>query len=278
MKRIDRTAQEPPYLQAKKQIKEQILSGKMTGRMPPERDLTKRFHLAYMTVRRAVNELVDEGLLYRELGKGTFVSRAGQVVKRTGNLGFIMGGHIRHGVANAYYSHVFAGFAAAARDEGYSVFFATRPDDVLPHPAVDAPRGTMRKVDGVVGLALDHKSQALPIAKLVPLVLIDDVVKGAPIPSVHVDNPRGAHDAVAHLIGLGHRRIGHIAGMRASPVTRERLAGYRMALDEARIAWDEALVVPGDFEFASGAAGLDRLLALRRPPSAIFCANDTMAL
>lgn len=275
---IDKSALEPPYLQAKKQLKEQILSGKMVGRMPPERELTKRFRLSYMTVRRAVNELVDEGLLYREVGKGTFVSRAGQVVKRTGNLGFIMGGNIRNGVANAYYSHVFAGFEAAARAEGYAVFFAMRLDDVLPQPSVDAPRGIMRKVDGVVGLALDHKTQALPIAKAVPLVLIDDVVKGAPIPSVHVDNPRGAHDAVAHLIGLGHRRIGHISGMRASPVTRERLAGYRMALDEAGIAWDESLVVEGDYEFASGAAGLDRLLALRQPPTAIFCGNDTMAL
>ncbi|HYE06132.1 MAG TPA: GntR family transcriptional regulator [Planctomycetota bacterium] len=278
MKLIDRTAQEPPYLQAKKQLKELILSGKMTGRMPPERDLTKRFRLSYMTVRRAVTELVDEGLLYRELGKGTFVSRAGQVVKRTGNLGFIMGPDIRHGIANAYYGQVFAGFEAAAREEGYAVFFATRPDDVLPRPAVDAPRGTMRKVDGVVGVALDHKSQALPIAKLVPLVLIDDVIKGAPVPSVHVDNARGAHDAVAHLIGLGHRRIGHIAGLRGTPVMRERLAGYRAALDEAGIAWDEALVAAGDFEFVSGRDGLDRLLALRRPPTAIFCANDTMAL
>lgn len=91
------------------------------------------------------------------------------------------------------------------------------------------------------------------------------------------DERRAAAEMVEHLVSLGHRRIGHITGLKGHGAHAWRLAGYRDALRRAGIAFDESLVVPGDFTFASGVAGARALLDRRRPPTAIFAANDDMA-
>ena len=94
---------------------------------------------------------------------------------------------------------------------------------------------------------------------------------------VGFDERRAAAEMVGHLISLGHRRIGHVAGLKGHGAHAWRLSGYRDALRKAGIAYDESLVVEGDFAFASGVAGARALLDRRRPPTAIFAANDDMA-
>jgi LacI family transcriptional regulator len=91
------------------------------------------------------------------------------------------------------------------------------------------------------------------------------------------DERKAAADIVEHLISLGHRRIGHVAGLKGHGACTWRLNGYRDALRRAGIAYDESLVVGGDFAFASGMAGARALLDRRHPPTAIFAANDDMA-
>jgi LacI family transcriptional regulator len=95
--------------------------------------------------------------------------------------------------------------------------------------------------------------------------------------SVFIDNVGAATAMTRHLLALGHRRIGFITGHASYATSAQRLAGYRAALDEADIAFDPILVRPGDYEFASGADATEALLALRRPPTAIFASNDDMA-
>ncbi len=94
---------------------------------------------------------------------------------------------------------------------------------------------------------------------------------------VGFDERRAAAEIVEHLVSLGHRRIGHITGLRGHGAHAWRLSGYRDALRRAGIAYDESLVVAGDFTFPSGVEGAKALLNLRRPPTAIFAANDDMA-
>lgn len=108
-----------------------------------------------------------------------------------------------------------------------------------------------------------------------PLVVIDDqgVVNG--LPWVGTDNRYGAYLAVKHLIGLGHRRIGHIRGLFAC--SEERYQGYCDALREAGLPLDPALVLQGDFEIASGQACARVFFAMPERPTAIFVGNDQMA-
>ncbi|MBX3593444.1 LacI family DNA-binding transcriptional regulator [Sphingomonas sp.] len=94
---------------------------------------------------------------------------------------------------------------------------------------------------------------------------------------VTIDDDAAARELTKHLIGQGHRAIGFIGGPESHVSSRERLAGYRVALEQAGIAFDPALVVRGDYSLSSGRVAARSLLARDSRPSAIFAANDDMA-
>ncbi|WP_182908870.1 LacI family DNA-binding transcriptional regulator [Microbispora sp. H13382] len=110
-----------------------------------------------------------------------------------------------------------------------------------------------------------------------PVVVIDPV-RDSTVPSVTADNLAGATQVVEHLLGLGHRRIGFIAGRSSLAAAWSREEGYRRALAEAGVPADPTLIGRGDFNPES-AIPLARAL-LERPdrPTAIFAASDGMAL
>jgi LacI family transcriptional regulator, galactose operon repressor len=88
----------------------------------------------------------------------------------------------------------------------------------------------------------------------------------------------GAKQATEHLLSLGHRRIGAIAGAPGWYATEERLHGFRAALAAAGILLDPELVVYSDWRIPQGIEAADRLLALRDRPTAIFGFNDNVAI
>lgn len=95
--------------------------------------------------------------------------------------------------------------------------------------------------------------------------------------SVTVDDEHAVHAVTGRLLGLGHRRIGFIAGHPGLTASGLRRAGYLRALREAGIAEDPALIAPGEFSYRSGLAAAAQLLALPDRPTAIFASNDDMA-
>lgn len=95
--------------------------------------------------------------------------------------------------------------------------------------------------------------------------------------SVSIDNEGAAAAMTRRLIALGHQRIGFVVGHRSFAVSNQRLSGYLKAVREAGIALDLELVQQGWFDFRSGQAAAERLLALPRPPTAIFASSDDMA-
>lgn len=96
-------------------------------------------------------------------------------------------------------------------------------------------------------------------------------------PSTTTDDVAASRVLVEYLIGLGHRRIGMIKGDPSHPSSEARTTGYREALDQAGIEFDEALIAQGQFTFDSGLQAARELLALDQPPTAIFAQNDDMA-
>ncbi|GAA3853901.1 LacI family DNA-binding transcriptional regulator [Streptomyces sedi] len=113
----------------------------------------------------------------------------------------------------------------------------------------------------------------------VPLVVVDPA--GAPpldAPTVGATNWAGGLAATEHLLSLGHRRIGFVAGPPRLLCSRARLDGYRAALEGAGVPVAEELMVPGDFYHESGFTGCDRLMELADPPTALFAASDQMAM
>ncbi|MFJ8545315.1 LacI family DNA-binding transcriptional regulator [Streptomyces sp. NPDC093586] len=137
---------------------------------------------------------------------------------------------------------------------------------------------------GAVGLIvvismLAEEDQRRIVEERMPVVLVDPLSAPSPeIPSIGVTNWSGAKDAVQYLIGLGHTRIGMVAGRSHSLAGAARLHGYRAALEEAGIGYDPALVCSTDFDYEESLAATLRLLAAKEPPTAVFAASDAQAL
>jgi LacI family transcriptional regulator len=110
-----------------------------------------------------------------------------------------------------------------------------------------------------------------------PVVMIDQRPANAAIPFVTATNWQGAFDAIRYLIQIGHRRIGFIAGPMNESPSGERLAGYRDALTQFGVPYDEALVRYGDFSRQGGYLNAQSLMQNTPSPTAIFASNDPMA-
>ncbi|ADL01072.1 LacI family DNA-binding transcriptional regulator [Brevundimonas subvibrioides] len=134
--------------------------------------------------------------------------------------------------------------------------------------------------DGII-LTPPH-SQNLALVEMltrrnVPVVRMGVAGEGVGF-GVFMDDRAAAAEATRHLLQLGHRRIGFIAGSPRFEASRQRLDGYRDALTEAGVTIDEDLIAPGDFTFESGVAAAGTLLARDDRPTAILASNDEMAL
>jgi len=112
----------------------------------------------------------------------------------------------------------------------------------------------------------------------VPLVLLNCYTADHAFPSVIPSEIAGGQGATKHLIERGHQRIGTILGEIWMDAAAGRLEGYRRALATADIAYDPELVVQGDWSTSGGYTATRKLLALKDPPTAIFCQNDRTAV
>jgi LacI family transcriptional regulator len=135
-----------------------------------------------------------------------------------------------------------------------------------------------RRVDGIIVLTGRLTDAALKAhARQLPVVATGRTLKAPGLFSLSFDNLEGGRLATRHLIELGHQRIAFIAGDDNHPDANDRHRGYRLALQDAGIAYDPALVVPGEYHEVSGLLAVDRLLESRQRFTAIFAANDQMA-
>jgi LacI family repressor for deo operon, udp, cdd, tsx, nupC, and nupG len=112
----------------------------------------------------------------------------------------------------------------------------------------------------------------------VPLVMACETLPGAPFHTVRTDNTYAAELATRHLIGLGHRRIGHIRGPACNVLTLERETGFRAALRASGLPLRPEWLFAGGFEMAHGLAAAEQFVALAEQPGAVFCANDETAI
>ena len=136
-----------------------------------------------------------------------------------------------------------------------------------------------RRVDGIVVLTGRLSDAALAAcAQAMPVVVTGRNLSAPGLFSLNFDNFEGGRLATKHLIDLGHQRIAFIAGDQDHPDANERLRGYRAALETAGIAFEPELVVPGEYHEISGLLAVDRLLERQQRFTAIFAANDQMAV
>ncbi|MBE3598532.1 MAG: LacI family DNA-binding transcriptional regulator [Limnochordaceae bacterium] len=141
-------------------------------------------------------------------------------------------------------------------------------------------RALGRGVDGVIAVAASSDSpDTAHFRQLqVPLVLVDRACEEVEADLVVANNESGAYHATRHLLSLGHQRVATITGPLRLKTARDRLAGFQRAVREWRLAGDQVAVVEGDFREDGGYRAARKLLDGPVRPSAVFAANDLMAL
>jgi LacI family transcriptional regulator len=163
-------------------------------------------------------------------------------------------------------------------EQGFSCLIVNsdwNPD--LEHVAIESLLS--RPVDGIIFVEYSHLAvhEALERSQK-PHLFVHRLFGGAIKNSIVPDDRQNAILMTRHLLGLGHRRIGYIHGPDSWHSARDRLVGFREELAVQGVAIDQALIQPGDWEFESGYAAASALLDLAERPTAIFAANDMMAL
>jgi len=177
---------------------------------------------------------------------------------------------------SAFFLEILRGTEQAAEELGFAVLMGNTKGDIR-RTITYFDQVASRRADGII-LLTGVLPPAAERAKLPPLVIAAESLKDSNLPAVTIDHAGGAEEAVRHLIELGHRRIAHIAGPDHVLSSRARANGYRKALRSARLVCDETLVQRGDFSVESGEKMLHVLMQQNTTPTAVFCANDEMAL
>jgi LacI family transcriptional regulator len=203
----------------------------------------------------------------------------GLASRKSGNIGFILtDDHFSR--AEPFYTKIFLGTEFESRKYKYYILLTTIPRAF--HVETDLPRFLRdRNVDGV--LLAGHVPTALSehILELkMPHVFIDFSPRHKQGNVVMMDNLLGATLAVRHLLDLGHRRIAFVGGDITHPSIAKRLEGYKQALLEAQLPIEDDLIESVERNTASddGARAVEKLLACDAQFTALFAANDAMAI
>ena len=180
---------------------------------------------------------------------------------------------------NLYFAELARSVEDACFERGYNVILCNSDED----PAKESAYLSLlaeKRVDGIVFVAsgTDRSGVQALVQHKIPVVALDRELKGMICDSIIVDNRDGGHQATWHLIGGNHRRIGCISGPKNLASAKERLQGYRDALAEARLPVEPALIQMGNFHIEGGYTAVQALLDLPNRVTAIFAANDLMAI
>jgi len=271
-------------------------------KLPSERLLANALGLSRPTVARAVSELVEEGVLIREERIGTYIGSytSRKIVTRVSTIGIVMPwlNQDSSGVVTGYIEAKRLG--VPFRREGMSfqvmqgVISALKEADCklivhsntsLSEEAEVLRNLTNEGLDGAVVMPSDTPDNAKLYDDIansgLPIVLVDHYFPNCRTDRVVTDNLTGAKDCVNYLISQEHSRIAYFTDFEELTSTMERELGYRVALEEAGIPYDDEIVCgpqlihhrQWSFQYA-----LEHCISLPDPVTAIFCLNDDALL
>lgn len=246
------------------------------------KDVAREAGVSYSTVSRVLNDYRYISPEKRQRVMAA-VERLGYVVnlqarKLVGGRSEIVGLVIQE-LSNQYNGLVMQGIDEELARVGYELMLHTthRHKD---KEALFVKTLTGSMIDGLLLLLpLDPGSYLAGLREQhFPYVVIDHQGFDDFSPTVGADSWQGASSAVRYLIELGHRRIAFVAGQSVTSSALDRLAAYRAVLEKHGIAFDPALVQPGEYAQHQGFVAANALLDLPQPPTAIFAANDLSAI
>jgi len=246
------------------------------------KDIAKVANVSYSTVSRALNNSprvkreTREQIrrLAAEMGYYPSAVARSLVTRRTRTIGVVV-----TTITDLFFAEVIHAIEETALRHNYSVILTNSGGE--PERELAAIRALReRRVDGIILVSGCSSKETLRAEKGMdlPIVTVNKFHKEYLGYSVEVDNFGGGWEATQHLLGLGHRRVAHVAGLSGEWDSLRRQNGYEQALCAYGLSVDPNLIVQGGNRPEGGIAAMQRLLTLSPPPTAIFCYNDALAL
>jgi LacI family transcriptional regulator len=214
----------------------------------------------------------------RKLGYVPSASARSLASNRTNNIGFILR-ESHFTLSEPFYTRIFLGAEFESKHQNYYVLLATVADNY--RQGTDTPRLLKeRNVDGIIIAGKVNRDLLEEVENSgIPFVLVDYQYKS--YPSITIDNRNSGIEAVRYLIGKGHKDIAFLGADIQHPSISERLEGYQLAMMKAGYAETGDLIFIDKHNSPTMQAGYDlgvRMLEAERIPTAVFCANDALAL
>ena len=270
----------PLYAQLQEILSNYIIRNNIPGGtpFPSEAQISEIFQVSRITARRALNEMVREGLLVRLKGAGNFVASPDtEVQNRERNFCLIADLPPNELFANKFYSQVFQGIYDRVNENGGNLLFSLShqnvPDDFGLASLIET-----RAISGIFVLNYTNETLLERIQNTrIPIILVDDNRPG--FNRVVTDNVWGAQTAVKYLIKKGHKKIGH---MTCDEITsfKERLHGYQSEMRKHNLVPQQEWIKRASYHSLTNEK--DAFLELmslpeEKRPTALFTANDHIA-
>lgn len=246
-------------------------------------DIARLAGVSKSTVSRALSDsgLVSEKTRQKVLKsaellnyKPNAIARA-MVTKKTGNIGFVIYQKHKPVISHPFYSHILESIVDETNLIGYNLFISSDQDIRISSGEILM----QKKVDGVILASRVDKKIVVNFRKQgIPVVLINNIVDLDDVFCIVNDDFNGAMEAVEHLIGKGHRKIGILCGPLEHISYSQRYNGYINALKKYEINLDYQLIKITDSTLQHGYDAMEAILAVGNIPTAVFCTNDMMAI
>jgi DNA-binding LacI/PurR family transcriptional regulator len=206
------------------------------------------------------------------------VGRALQA-RRTNSIALVVPHSGQHVFGHLYFMEVLSGVSEVLDASGMTLVVSTSPTEA-DEEAAYLKILRSQQVDGVIlaSAALHDPNITRLQQSAHPFVYIGRYPANPQVPAVGIDDIGGARTATQHLLEHGHTRIAHISGPLAHLSAIERQEGYGQALGKAGLGERPEYCFEGDYSEEAGRAGMQTLLNLAEPPTALFAANDETAL
>jgi LacI family transcriptional regulator len=251
------------------------------------KDIAQRVGVSVTTVSRALGGYEDvaeetrEKVLRAAEELGYYPSATARQLqkRRTDTIGFVIP-TFGPRFSDPYFSELLAGIGNEAARHHFDLLVSTRSPDSPGEEEAYRRLVDGRRVDGVLAVRTRVEDPRLwyLIQRGFPFVAFGRSHADDDFPYLDVDGQKGMHDAIQHLIDLGHESIAYVSAPLDLTFATHRLAGYRQALEESGLVYDEELVAVGNLTEEDGYQAAHRLLSLPDPLTAISVANDLMAL